>query len=92
MNRMIPIRDTIEASRDVESSIEEADLSAKDELVLALVEVGISLRKAEFLVSRYPAGRIRRQLRWLPHRVPKRPASLLIAAIERDYDAPAYAE
>jgi hypothetical protein len=72
-------------------SPEDAVLSAKDELVLALMEVGISMRKAESLVARYPAKRIRRQLKWLPLRPARRPASLLIAAIENDYDKPAYA-
>lgn len=65
-------------------------LSPKDELILDLVRVGVSLRKAEYLVTRFPIERIRRQLSWLPHRGARKPASLLIVAIERNYDAPAY--
>ena len=71
-------------------SPDEAQLSESEELVLALVEVGVSLRKAEHLVDSYPHEKIRRQLKWLPRRPAKRPASLLIAAIENDYGPPAY--
>jgi hypothetical protein len=71
-------------------SPDDAPLSETDELVLALVEVGVSVRKAEYLVGNFPAERIKRQLKWLPQRPARRPASLLIVAIERDYDAPAY--
>ena len=72
-------------------SPDEAVLSDRDELVLELVQVGIGLRKAQSLVERHPSEVIRRQLRWLPQRAARRPASLLIAAIEHDYDAPVYA-
>lgn len=71
-------------------SPDDARLSESDELVLALVEVGVSVRKAEYLVANFPAERIKRQLAWLPLRPARRPASLLIVAIERDYDSPAY--
>ena len=47
---------------------DEIGLSVREELVLALCEVGISLRKAEHLVDRFPESRIRRQLAWLPKR------------------------
>jgi hypothetical protein len=71
-------------------SPDDAQLSETEELVLALVEVGVSLRKAEHLVDSYPHEKVRRQLKWLPRRPAKRPASLLIAAIENDYGPPAY--
>ena len=67
-------------------------LSERDELVLELVQTGVGLRKAESLVSAFPHTSIRQQLAWLPLRAARRPASLLIAAIEHDYDAPAYAD
>ncbi len=70
---------------------DDAQLSESEALTLELVEVGIALRKARNLVDSYPSERIRRQLDWLKYRAAKRPASLLIAAIEHDYDAPAYA-
>lgn len=71
---------------------DELTLTKRDELILELMEVGIALRKAENLVDRYPEAKIRQQLAWLPQRAARRPASLLIAAIENDYDAPAYAD
>jgi hypothetical protein len=71
---------------------DEVVLSDRDRLVLDLVEEGVGLRKARNLVDHYPEERIRKQLRWLPLRSARRPASLLIASIERDYDAPVYAE
>lgn len=72
-------------------SPDDAALNERDELVLELVQVGVGLRKAESIVRFYPVDRIRRQIEWLPLRAPRRPASLLIAAIEHDYDAPVYA-
>lgn len=69
---------------------DELPLSEGEELVLDLVEVGISRRKAEDLVCRFPYERIRQQLKWLPARGARKPASLLIVAIERDFDAPVY--
>ncbi|HVT12608.1 MAG TPA: hypothetical protein VHE55_10090 [Fimbriimonadaceae bacterium] len=75
-----------------EPAPDEVHLSERDQLILELVEVGVALRKAENLVRRHPAIRIRRQLDWLPYRSARRPASMIIAAIENDYDEPAYAE
>lgn len=70
---------------------DEVPLSERDQLVLELVEIGVSIRKAENLVRRNSAVKIRQQLDWLPHRSARRPASMIIAAIENDYDEPAYA-
>lgn len=72
-------------------SPDDAVLSADEELVLELVHVGVGLRKARSLVDQYPAERIVRQLGWLQLRAARRPASLLISAIENDYDPPVYA-
>lgn len=72
-------------------SPDDAVLSDAEELVLDLVRVGVGLRKAQSLVDRYPAEQISRQLDWLPLRAARRPASLLIAAIEHNYDPPVYA-
>ncbi len=71
-------------------SPDEAVLSQREELILELVQVGIGLRKAESLLNRYPEREIVRQLKWLPFRKARRPASLLIVAIEQRYDAPVY--
>jgi len=75
----------------LEPTPDEVALSERDQLVLELVEIGVALRKAESLARRYPAQEIRKQLDWLPFRSARRPASMIIAAIENDYDKPAYA-
>ncbi len=72
-------------------SPDDAVLTPKEELVLELAHLGVGLRKARSLVDEYPAERIERQLKWLPLRAARRPASLLISAIENDYDPPVYA-
>lgn len=72
-------------------SPDEAELNPSEELVLELVRVGVGLRKARHLVDSFPPEQIARQLKWLPLRRPRRPASLLITAIEANYDPPAYA-
>jgi hypothetical protein len=71
---------------------DDAPLSERDQIVLEMVQVGISLRKAESLLSKHPEDLIRKQLQWLPLRAARRPASLLIASVEHDYEAPAYAK
>lgn len=73
-------------------SPDDAVLSDSEELILDLVRIGVGLRKAQNLVDRYPADLIVRQLEWLPLRAARRPASLLIAAIEHNYDPPVYAK
>jgi hypothetical protein len=70
---------------------DEVTLSEKDQLVLELVELGVALRKSESLVRRFPHQEIRRQIDWLPFRSARRPASMIITAIENDYGKPAYA-
>jgi hypothetical protein len=70
----------------------EPVFSRHDQLVLELIEFGVSLRKAEYLVTTFPEERVRRQIEWLPLRAARRPASLLIASIEHDYEKPAYAD
>lgn len=70
---------------------DDAVLTDAEELVLELVHVGVGLRKAQSLVDRYPAKQIGQQLEWLSLRAPRRPASLLIAAIENNYEPPVYA-
>lgn len=71
---------------------DEPLLSSRDQLVLELVEVGVGFRKAQSLADSYPDELVRKQLRWLPLRAAKRPASLLIASIEQDYGPPVYAD
>ncbi len=79
------------AKRGRRLSPDDAVLTDAEELILELVHVGVGLRKAQSLVDRYPANQIGQQLEWLPLRAPRRPASLLIAAIENNYDPPVYA-
>ena len=69
---------------DLDVASEQAELYAE------LVRLGVSRRKAEVLVAKYPVERIRRQLAWLPYRAARQRAPMLIASIERDYDEPAY--
>lgn len=71
---------------------DEAPLTEKEELILELVHIGIGLRKARSLVEEHSAERIEKQLKWLPLRRARRPAPLLITAIENDYDPPVYAQ
>lgn len=71
---------------------DDMPLSERDQLILELVGVGVSLRKAESLVGRFSVFKVRQQLDWLPYRSARRPASMIIAAIENDYDEPAYAD
>ncbi len=60
----------------------------ESELLERLVEAGLSHRKAVEVVNRFDADRILRQLHWMPYRNAKVPASLLISAIEQDYEPP----
>jgi hypothetical protein len=95
MSELLPIEGLDELANSpgsLGSSPDEAVLSEAEELTLELVQLGVGLRKAESLVRKYSPKRLRKQLRWLPHRSPRRPASMIIAAIENDYDKPAYAD
>lgn len=60
----------------------------ESELLSSLVEAGLSHRKAIEIVRRFDAERITRQIHWLPYRNAKVPASLLVSAIEQDYEPP----
>lgn len=94
MNRLMPIGEMLpeQPSRRRRLSPDDAVLTDAEELTLDLVRIGIGLRKAQSLVERYPHDRIAKQLEWLPLRAARRPASLLIAAIENNYDPPVYAK
>ncbi len=94
MNRLMPIGEMLpeQPSRRRRLSPDDAVLTDAEELTLDLVRIGIGLRKAQSLVERYPHDRIAQQLEWLPLRAARRPASLLIAAIENNYDPPVYAK
>lgn len=60
----------------------------EQELMHKLVELGVSHHKAVELVNRFEERQILRQIAWLPYRQAKKPASLLIAAVEGDFEAP----
>lgn len=92
MTELSPIGQFLPRRKPNPNSPDEAVLSQRDQLVLELVELGIGVRKAENLVTQYSEELIRKQLKWLPLRTARRPASLLIASIENDYDPPAYAD
>ncbi len=94
MTTLEPIGDIVEEprrGRRRQVSPDDVPLTEREELILELVHVGIGLRKAENLVNRFPPEKIWQQIRWLPLRSPRRPASLLITAIEHGYEPPAYA-
>ncbi len=50
--------------------------------------LGVPIDIAERLVQKHAAGRILRQISWLPYRRADTPSRLLVAAIENDYAAP----
>ncbi|BDI34143.1 hypothetical protein CCAX7_61940 [Capsulimonas corticalis] len=58
------------------------------ELRRRLFSVGIGGDQAEAILDEFPAGRIRRQLDWLPYRKARERSRLLIAAIAEDYEEP----
>lgn len=60
----------------------------ESEMLGNLVEAGLSHRKALEIVNRFDHDRILRQIHWLPYRNAKVPASLLVSAIEQDYEPP----
>jgi hypothetical protein len=96
MTELTPIKELLSdpprpRRRSARLNPDYAELTSGEELVLELVRVGVALRKARHLVDNHPESDIWQQLSWLPLRNPKRPASLLIAAIEHNYDAPVYA-
>lgn len=62
--------------------------AARDQATKELIRCGVSRRKAVELVARFPLERIKRQISFLPHRQARRPASLLIVAIENDFEEP----
>ena len=58
------------------------------ETVRQLQDLGVNTEQAASLLARFDVARIRRQIAWLPARRVKNPTGFLIAAIERDYEAP----
>jgi len=62
-----------------------------EEVAVRLAECGVSHDQIVRLVQDHSISRIRKQLDWLPLRRAKKPAALIVAAIEKDYDAPAEA-
>ena len=61
---------------------------ASSSLREALARVGLNSFQVDWLLRTYSAGRIQRQLDWLPAREAHNPPALLIRAIEQDWDAP----
>ncbi len=59
-----------------------------EQLTRRLIAHGVSRTKAIELVTRFSEEEIERQIDWLPYRAAKAPAPLLIAAIEKNYQAP----
>ena len=60
----------------------------QQKVVGQLRSLGVNDDQIESLLTRFEVPRIQRQMEWLPYRHAKNPASFLIAAIERGYEAP----
>lgn len=57
-------------------------------VAMELMVIGVSQSRIVPLLS-FGLDRVERQLKWLPYRKARKPASLIVKAIEEDYDAPA---
>jgi hypothetical protein len=68
----------------------DTDTGPNAETRRKLLALGVLREQADLLLMNYPLERIERQIAWLPYRHAKNPARLLIAAIEHDYEPPAY--
>lgn len=67
---------------------EKARQDRLTEISTHLMFVGVPVPEVKRLLSNYEPERIERQLRWLPYRRPRKPSSLIVAAIEGDYGPP----
>lgn len=54
-----------------------------------LTALGVSADQVTRLLMTHDTAKIDRQLDWLPYRKAKKPAALIVVAIDRDFDAPA---
>jgi hypothetical protein len=70
------------------NTADAAPVDPNIELRQELVQVGILPEQADELIARFDPVRIRRQLMWLPYRIPRNRAGFLVAAIKDDYEAP----
>lgn len=57
-------------------------------LAVELRQLGVSASQTERLLSTHPPDLVEQQLAWLPARKARRKASLIIAAIDRNYEEP----
>ncbi|MBN9501325.1 MAG: hypothetical protein BGO01_08585 [Armatimonadetes bacterium 55-13] len=57
-------------------------------LAKELLILGVSSKQVTRLLG-YDLDRVEQQLAWLPLRNPRKPASLIVAAIDQDFEAPA---
>lgn len=55
-----------------------------------MAAAGLSQEQIDYLMDAFPLERIERQISWLPHRHARNPAKLLVAAIQHDYEPPAF--
>jgi len=77
-------------SRQVHSRQQASPENTQDsDLVTMLIAEGIAPGRAKTLVHSYPADRILRQVGWLDSRRYQNRVATLVAAIERDFEAPA---
>lgn len=81
-------------TKDPERTDAPATETNRDRMVrvaMELMKAGVSGQQARRLLGRHDLDRIEQQLRWIDFRNPRKKASLLVAAIENDFEEPANA-
>ncbi len=58
-------------------------------LAIELRQLGVSDSQTRRILATHDLEVVERQLRWLPYRSARKKASMILAAIDNDYDAPA---
>lgn len=58
-------------------------------IAMALRVLGVSDIQTRLLLSQYDINRIEQQLMWLPFRNSRKKASMIVSAIQQNYDKPA---
>lgn len=74
--------------RAIPKKVDETRKERMIRLAARLIQLGVSSRQVQRLLG-FDLDLVERQLDWLPHRSARKRASLIVAAIEHDYEAPA---
>lgn len=84
----IPLPDGQEEESRVAVDPPESEGDRMVRIARCLMERGVSGSQVKRLLASYDLDRIERQIAWLDARRAKRKSSLLIAAIDQDYEEP----